>query len=494
MAKRKSLAAQILEARREQQEFERQHEIARRGQQHNEAARLEKEQQRQLKRESDEQRRQWEQTQREAARLKKEELARAERIERDSRRRQAQHQQDLKRAERTKQQNQARAAEARLRQDAADRSKAIEERLAELDEILLNRELNYRIHALAAEELYKNDGPAAFIAAMESTINTSGYTGDLQAHARVDFHAEAGELRIEYEMPGKAVIPEVTGYRYMKTENCLRPVPRKDSDIHVRYQNLVARTALRVLAEMFDITSSDLVASIVLNGHVTTIDRATGKSIRPCILSVLATRDQFADLVLDEPRLDPVLCLHHLNAIVSPHPHDLEAVRPVVSFDLSSYRLIDAVDMVTGLDSRADLLALTPQEFEHLVHDLFQAIGLNAKVTRGSKDGGIDIVAMNNDPVIGGLCVIQVKRYKNVVGLEAVHALAGVMEEKKATKGILVTTSWFGKASRDFAARGGRMELIDGRGLKSMFKEHLDRDVLIGLPKTPRDWSRRDSA
>jgi len=71
-------------------------------------------------------------------------------------------------------------------------------------------------------------------------------------------------------------------------------------------------------------------------------------------------------------------------------------------------------------------------------------------------------------PVVGGLCVIQAKRYSKIVGLEAVHALAGVMEDKHAAKGVLVTTSWVGKASRDFAARNGRIEIIEGRQLKSM--------------------------
>lgn len=77
--------------------------------------------------------------------------------------------------------------------------------------------------------------------------------------------------------------------------------------------------------------------------------------------------------------------------------------------------------------------------------------------------------------------------------MEAVQALAGAMNDKAATKGILVTTSWFGKASRDFVARNGRMELIDGRNLKSMLLEHLGLDVLIGLPKLPPGSDLRKS-
>lgn len=52
--------------------------------------------------------------------------------------------------------------------------------------------------------------------------------------------------------------------------------------------------------------------------------------------------------------------------------------------------------------------------------------------------------------------------------------------------------SWFGTASKDFAQRTGRMELIDGRGLKALLKEHLDIDALIGLPKLPVGWHPQD--
>ena len=127
-------------------------------------------------------------------------------------------------------------------------------------------------------------------------------------------------------------------------------------------------------------------------------------------------------------------------------------------------------------------------EFEHLVRELFEATGMQSWVTQPSRDEGVNAVATNPDPVLGGLCVIQAKRYKGIGRLEAVHALAGVMHDKAAAKGILVTTSWFGKASRTFAARNGRIQLIDGRNLKAMMHDKRARDVLIGLPRLPLDW------
>ncbi|MFF9150437.1 restriction endonuclease, partial [Streptomyces sp. NPDC014861] len=112
---------------------------------------------------------------------------------------------------------------------------------------------------------------------------------------------------------------------------------------------------------------------------------------------------------------------------------------------------------------------------------LFEKIGLQSWVTQASRDDGIDAVAVNEEPLIGGLCNIQAKCTKNVVSAETVRAVAG----------LVVTTAWFGKASWDFAPRN-RVELIDGRHLKALLLQHLGIDALIGLPKVPPTWQARD--
>jgi len=48
-------------------------------------------------------------------------------------------------------------------------------------------------------------------------------------------------------------------------------------------------------------------------------------------------------------------------------------------------------------------------------------------------------------------------------GMDHVHALTSVMADHNATTGVLVTTSWFGRASEQFAKRN-RIILINGPG------------------------------
>uniref|UniRef100_UPI00366DD3B8 restriction endonuclease n=1 Tax=Plantactinospora solaniradicis TaxID=1723736 RepID=UPI00366DD3B8 len=229
--------------------------------------------------------------------------------------------------------------------------------------------------------------------------------------------------------------------------------------------------------EIFAATPADVVEAVVFNGRVSTTDRATGKKARPHLISVEAERPAFADLVLAE--VDPAACLKYLNALVSPNPFDMEAVEPFIAFDLKRFRFVDDLDTLAGLDSRPNLLKLTPTEFEHLVKDLFAAMGAEAWRTIPSKDGGVDAVATSKHLFFGGLCLIQAKRWTGLVGLEAVHALTGVMTDHNATTGVLVTTSWFSRTSEQFAQRN-RITLINGAELKHLIKEHLGLDVIPG--------------
>jgi Restriction endonuclease len=115
---------------------------------------------------------------------------------------------------------------------------------------------------------------------------------------------------------------------------------------------------------------------------------------------------------------------NELTALVSPHPYDLEPVRPLVNFDslLARFKFVAGADVIAGLDSRPDLLAMSPFEFEIFVKQLFEAMGMKAWKTQDVKDDGVDAVAVSEAPVFGGLCVIQAKRSRYAVGIDVVRA------------------------------------------------------------------------
>ena len=115
------------------------------------------------------------------------------------------------------------------------------------------------------------------------------------------------------------------------------------------------------------------------------------------------------------------------------------------------------------------------EEFEHLVRNLFEwefsDNGSEVKVTQASRDGGVDAVIFDPDPLRGGKIVIQAKRYTNVVGVSAVRDLYGTVQHEGANKGILVTTSSFGPDAYNFA-KDKPLALLNGGELLHLLMKH----------------------
>jgi restriction system protein len=220
----------------------------------------------------------------------------------------------------------------------------------------------------------------------------------------------------------------------------------------------------------------------VFSGFVDTIDPSTGLAIRPYVVSVRTTRDEFARL--DLSNVEPISCLKHLSASISRSPAELIPVKPILEFNMVDARFIQEQDVLGSLDSRTNLMELSPGEFESLITNLFQKMGLDTKLTRPSRDGGVDCIAYDSRPILGGKVVVQAKRYKNTVGVSAVRDLFGTMINEGASKGILVATSGYGKSAYDFA-NGKPIELITGSNLLYLLKEHADLDAKIEIPE---DW------
>jgi restriction system protein len=292
---------------------------------------------------------------------------------------------------------------------------------------------------------------------------------------------DGDEACVRYQLPGTGVVPIIQSFSYIKTRDEVSQKERPAAECASTYRSVVAQVSLLVIRDLFE--ADENLQQVTFSGHVDWTNPANGREEFPCLISTIVGREEYSGLILN--RVSAEDCLRHLKALVSQHPYKVEAVRPVIDFDLTKYPLVDGVDVVSSLDHRDDLMTLTPTEFEHVTCQLFEAMpGLKGWATQASRDDGVDAVIVNYTPVTGGLTVIQAKRYKNKVGPSHVRELAGTMEDKKAGRGVLVTTSTFTKDARLASKRHGRIELIDGPMLVHLFREHLDKDVLIGLPPT----------
>ena len=264
----------------------------------------------------------------------------------------------------------------------------------------------------------------------------------------------------------------------MKTKDLIESKPRKAAEIKQLYQDIVASIALRTLHEVFEADQADALSICTFNGMIDTHDPASGRPIRVPVVSVRAPKAAFLELRLD--RVEKVACLRNLGAQVSSRPDELQAIKPIIEFNKVDKRFIEQEDVLGGLESRPNLLELTPAGFEALVSNLFTKMGLDTKLTRSSRDGGVDAVAFDTRPVLGGKVIIQAKRYKDTVGVSAVRDLYGTMMNEGANKGILVCTSGYGADAYNFS-KDKPIELIDGGGLLYLLREHAGLDARIAV-------------
>lgn len=330
--------------------------------------------------------------------------------------------------------------------------------------------------------------PAAIVDYLGMVLDRSRYPESFPSGHKLAYIPESKQAVVELELPPFDVIPEEKVFKYVKARDEISSTARPESQRKALYSNVIAQVALRTVHELLEADRRGHVETVVYNGMVESIDKRTGTPARVCVVSFRATVDTFEQLNLEQ--VDPEECLKGLNAGVSKKPAELAPVRPVVEFKMVDDRFTDESDVLSDLDERPNLMQLTPSEFESLITNLFEKMGLETRQTRPSRDGGVDCVAWDARPVMGGRVVIQAKRYKNTVGVSAVRDLFGTVHNEGAGKGILVTTSGYGKASFEFAD-GKPLELLDGSNLLYLLSEHAGIDAKI---EPPEDWVDPESA
>jgi restriction system protein len=257
MPKPKSLLAELSAARERAKQIREQQEAQLRKDHEAEHRRLVAQQ---LKRE--------EQARREAARREREAeqeqrrmIAQGERLlaarDRDQARAKAQAETDRKR----------RAVEERVA-EAEFRTATVRDRVAALERLVQDRDRRLTAVRAPAEAAYQSRGADALVAGLQRALTVSPYPEGVRGGCAAMYRSEARELLVEYELPRQDVIPAAAGYRYVKTRNAVQPEPRKDAEIRKLYERLLARVAVRTLAEAFDATPPSLVDGIVFNGYV----------------------------------------------------------------------------------------------------------------------------------------------------------------------------------------------------------------------------------
>lgn len=297
------------------------------------------------------------------------------------------------------------------------------------------------------------------------------------------YHAENRVLLVECELPSLEDLPQDKEIKFIKSRNEIRRIPHSQPAINKLYDDVAYKLTLASIQQLFENDEADHVDAIIFNGRVKGTSKATGRISNACILSIQVSKVEFKEIELQ--KVDPKDCFFHLQGVGTPKLHSITPVAPISTLSTDDNRFVDPIEVASSLHQGSNLAAMDWQDFEHLVRQVIQAMfkddGVEVKVTQSSRDKGVDAIAFNPDPVMGGKIIIQAKRYTNVVGVSAVRDLYGTVMNEGAMKGILVTTSNYGNDSYDFC-KGKPLTLISGGELLSILnkqglKAHIDIDA-----------------
>lgn len=246
----------------------------------------------------------------------------------------------------------------------------------------------------------------------------------------------------------------------------------KKDEFQIFYDVILYKITLRTIYECFSSDYPNHLESMVFNGWVHGIDNATGREFDSRIISILVKKTEF--MALNLQRVVAKDCFRKLNGQSSGSLHNLAPIRPILELNRIDERFIETRDILAEINSIPNLAEMEWEDFEHLVVNLFshyfEEIG-EVKITRKSREGGIDGVIFDDDPIRGEKYIIQAKKYNDIVSPSAVRELSGTMHHEKATRGILITTGYFGPDSHTFA-KDNNITLIDGNRLVYMLNSY----------------------
>lgn len=99
------------------------------------------------------------------------------------------------------------------------------------------------------------------------------------------------------------------------------------------------------------------------------------------------------------------------------------------------------------------LRTIDPFLFETVVAELFEEDGYEVVLTPKRADGGKDIYVTKTDPLTRSRFLVECKRYTppHNVDVSIARQLYGVVQQERASGGIIVTTSYFTKPAKEFA-------------------------------------------
>jgi Restriction endonuclease len=282
---------------------------------------------------------------------------------------------------------------------------------------------------------------------------------------RTFYDANERLLQVNHRVPSISDI-------VVKRADSKRPPAKKDTDNFLR--RLVPAVSLHIAQHVALNDLYEDVDTIAVNCWCRYFERTTGQLKNAFVSSLKVEKKDI--LQIDINKADALDAFRALRGAYVYSTDETVPIEPQIRLDKKDARFVEGKEVLEGMAQGQNLATMDWQDFEHLIRELLakefgRKEGSEVRITRASRDRGVDAVIFDPDPMHGGKYVVQAKRYNNVVDVSAVRDLWGTVLNEGAARGILVTTSKYGRDAYDFVSNKP-LTLIDGQNLLALLAKH----------------------
>lgn len=198
------------------------------------------------------------------------------------------------------------------------------------------------------KEIYFNKNAEAVIQYCEMVLNNSQYPETFPKDFDLDYNPDSKLLIVEYALPAPDDLPTLTDVKYIATKKELKESFLSETQLSKNYDSAIYKITLRSLHELFEADKAEALEVIIFNGWVNAIDKATGKKVSNCIVTIQAKKNEFNEIELSN--VDPKICFKNLNGIGSSKLASITAVKPIAQINKNDKRFIPSREVTNQLN------------------------------------------------------------------------------------------------------------------------------------------------
>jgi hypothetical protein len=240
---------------------------------------------------------------------------------------------------------------------------------------------------------------------------------------RTFYNANERLLQINQRVP---FLPDIV----VKRADSKRPPAKKDTDNFLR--RLVPTVSLHIAQHVALNDFNEDVGTIAVNCWCRYYERTTGRLKNAFVSSLKVEKKDI--LQVDINKADALDAFRALRGAYVYSTQEIVPIEPQIRLDKKDDRFVEGKEVLEGMAQGQNLATMDWQDFEHLIRELLskefgKKEGSEVRITRASRDRGVDAVIFDPDPLHGGKYVVQAKRYNKCGRCECGSGFVGDRHE-----------------------------------------------------------------